>query len=142
MAPPPGPGPTLAIEGQVLSIDEGNATRRMMLGFGAGASEVRTLTQVYEITGGAHRLVEDFYTTARSSLKPGFGPMAGAGGMMGRAVQGAVGAAGIGLATERSQTAEADAQHGARQIARQLAGFFVKQGWISQAQADTLQWDR
>src|SRR5262249_43358578 len=71
----PGAGSTLSVEGQILSIDEGNKTRRLMIGFGAGASEVRTLTQVYQVTGGEHRLVDDFYTTAKSSRKPGLGPM-------------------------------------------------------------------
>jgi Domain of unknown function (DUF4410) len=70
-------GPTLSIEGQILSINEGNKTRRLIIGFGAGASEVRTLTQVYETTGGEYRLVDDFYTTAKSSRKPGVGPMGG-----------------------------------------------------------------
>src|SRR5262249_38985444 len=79
----PGPGSTLSVEGQILSIDEGNKTRRLMIGFGAGASEVRTLTQVYEVTGGEHRLVDDFYTAAKSSRKPGLGPMSGAGAAAG-----------------------------------------------------------
>jgi hypothetical protein len=132
----------LSVEGQILSINEGNKTRRLILGFGAGASEVRTLTQVYEVTGGAHRLVDDFYTTAKSSRKPGFGPMGGAGAAAGRAATSAAVSGGLGLVTERSQTAEADAQHAAREIAKQLAKFFVEQRWITQDQADKLFWDR
>ncbi len=137
----PGAGPTLSIEGQVLSINEGNKTRRLIIGFGAGASEVRTLTQVYEITGGEHRLVDDFYTTVKSSRKPGVGPMGGADAAAGRAVGAAV-AAGIGVASERSQTAEADTKHAARAVAKDLAKFFVEQGWITQEQANKLFWDR
>ena len=132
----PGAGTTLSIEGQVLSINEGNKTRRLIIGFGAGASEVRTLTQVYEVTGGAHRLVDDFYTTAKSSRKPGVGPMGGAGAAAGRAATSAAVSGGVGLASERSQTAEADAQHAAREIAKELAKFFVEQRWITQDQAD------
>ena len=50
-------GPTLSIEGQIVSIDEGNKAKRLVIGLGAGASEVRTLTQVYEVTSGdEHRL--------------------------------------------------------------------------------------
>jgi len=138
----PGPGSTLSVEGQILSIDEGNKTRRLMIGFGAGASEVRTLTQVYEVTGGGHRLVDDFYTTAKSSRKPGLGPMSGAGAAAGRAATTAAASAGIGFASERSQTAEADAQHAAREIAKELAKFFVEQGWITQDAANKLFWDR
>jgi Domain of unknown function (DUF4410) len=136
------PGPILAVEGQILSIDEGNKTRRMMIGLGAGASEVRTLTQVYQVKDGTHDLVEDFYTTAKSSRKPGLGPMAGAGAAAGRAAQSAAVATGVGLATERQQTAEADAKHAARELARSMAKFFVEQRWITQDQADKLFWDR
>ena len=139
----PGAGTTLSIEGQIVSIHEGNKARRMMIGLGAGASEVRTLTQVYEVTNeGGHRLVEDFYTTAKSSRKPGFGPMAGIGAAAGLAASRVALAGGVGAATALSQTVEADVQHGARQIAKDLAKLFVQQGWIGQEQADKLFWDR
>ena len=141
MASPVG-APVLSIEGQIMSINEGNKTRRLVIGLGAGASEVRTLTQVYEMTGdGGHRLVEDFYTTAKSSRKPGFGPMAGMGAAAGLATHAAV-VGGVGVATALSQTVEADVKHGAKQIAKDLAKLFVQQGWITQEQAEKLFWDR
>ena len=136
-------GPTLSIEGQIVSINEGNKAKRLVVGFGAGASEVRTLTQVYEVmSGDGHRLVEDFYTTTKSSRKPGFGPMAGIGTAAGLAASRAALAGGVGVATALSQTVEADVQHGAKQIAKELAKLFVQQGWIAQEQADKLFWDR
>ena len=60
----------MSIEGQFLTIDEGNQTRRLVIGFGAGASHVRIAVQVLETIAGQHRLVEDFYTNAvvRGSL--------------------------------------------------------------------------
>ena len=134
-------GPTLSFEGQIVSINEGNKAKRLLIGLGSGASEVRTLTQVYEVTSGdEHRLVEDFYTTAKSSRKPGFGPMAGMGAVAGLAASRAAVAGGA--ATALSQTVEADIQHGAKQIAKDLAKLFVQQGWIAQEQADKLFWDR
>ena len=136
-------GPTLSIEGQIVSIYEGNKAKRLVVGFGAGASEVRTLTQVYEVTSGdGHRLVEDFYTTAKSSRKPGFGPMAGVGAAAGMAASQMAAAGGLGAATALSQTVQADVEHGAKQIAKELAKLFVEQGWIAQKQADKLFWDR
>src|SRR5262249_44367327 len=80
-------GPALAIEGQFLTIDEGNRTRRLIIGLGAGASHVRVAVQVLETIEGQQRLVEDFYTSARSSRKPGFGPMAGVGAATGAAAR-------------------------------------------------------
>ena len=131
-------GPTLAIEGQFLTIDEGNRTRRLVIGLGAGASQVRVAVQVLETVGGQERLVEDFHTNARSSRKPGFGLMAGAG---------AAGAAtgmttGIGLGTDAllgSQDAESDTRQAAVAITKELALFFARQGWISTEQADRYQ---
>ena len=124
-------GPSLAIEGQFMSVDEGNRMRRMVVGLGAGASEVRTLVQVYETTNEGRRLVEDFYTTVKSSRKPGMGPMVGVGAAAGRAVTSAVVSGGVGLATEHSQTVEGDAAHTAEEIAKVLKKFFAEQGWIA-----------
>jgi len=124
-------GPTLSIEGHFVSVDEGNRLRRMVVGFGAGASEVRTLVQVYETTNEGRRLVEDFYTTVKSSLKPGMGPMAGVGAAAGRAASSAALSGGIGIATERSQGVDGDAKHTAEQITLTLKKFFVEQGWIT-----------
>src|SRR5262245_29649116 len=124
-------GPTLSIEGHFVSVDEGNRLRRMVVGFGAGASEVRTLVQVYETTSEGRRLVEDFYTTVKSSLKPGMGPMAGVGAAAGRAASSAALSGGIGIATERSQGVDGDAKHTAEQITLTLKKFFVEQGWIT-----------
>ena len=136
-------GPTLSIEGQIVSIDEGNKAKRLVIGLGSGASEVGTVTQVYEVTGAdGHRLIEDFYTAAKSSRKPGFGPMAGFGAAAGLAASHVAAAGGVGVATSLSQTVEADVKHGAKQIAKELAKLFVEQGWIAREQADKLFWDR
>src|SRR5262249_48719325 len=130
-------GPTLSIEGEMVSIDEGNKAKRLVVGFGSGASEVRTLTQVYEVTSGdGHHLVEDFYTTVKSSRKPGFGPMAGFGAAAGAAASSVAAAGGVGVATALSQTVEADVKHGAKQIAKEIAKLCVQQGWIAQEQAN------
>jgi hypothetical protein len=128
---PPVAGPVLAIEGQFLSVDEGNRLRRMVIGFGAGASEVRTLVQIYETTAEGRRLVEDFYSTVKSSRKPGMGPMAGVGAASGRAAESAAVATGVGALTARSQTVEGDAKHTADEIAKMLRKFFVEQHWIN-----------
>jgi len=127
----PSAGPTLVVDGQFLSVDEGNRTQRMVIGFGAGASEVRTLVQIYETTNDGRRLVEDFYTTVKSSLKPGMGPMRGAlGAAAGRAAASAAASTGAEVVGMRSQTVEADAKHTADEIAKVLKKFFADQGWV------------
>jgi hypothetical protein len=124
-------GPSLSVEGQFITVEQGNRLRRAVVGFGAGASEVRTLVQVFESTNEGRRLIEDFYVTVKSSRKPGFGPMAGAGAAAGRAATSAVVSGTMGLATAHSQTVEADAKHTANEITKVLKGFFAEQGWIT-----------
>jgi hypothetical protein len=132
----PAGGSTLSIEGHILSIDEGNPTRRMVIGLGAGSSEVRTLVQVYTATSGGRRLVEDFYTTVKSSLKPGMAETMGAGAAAGRVAESAAVSVGVTALTAHSQTVEGDAEAAAKAIAKQLAKFFVQQGWIPPGQGE------
>jgi hypothetical protein len=134
-APPGVAGPTLSIEGQFLTIDEGNRTRRLLIGLGAGASHVRVAVQVFEAVSGEQRLVEDFYTNAQSSRKPGFGPMAGVGAATGAAAE--TTAAGVGAGVVMGpQDAENDTKRAAVAVTKQLAQFFAKQGWITSEQAE------
>jgi hypothetical protein len=128
-------GPSLAVEGQFLTVDQGNRLRRMVIGFGAGATEVRTLVQIYETTNEGRRLVEDFYTTVKSSRKPGMGPMVGVGAAAGTVATSAAVSTGVGVFSELSQTVEGDAKHTAEEIAKVLKKFFAEQGWISPEQA-------
>ena len=123
-------GPSLQIEGQFLTVDQGNRLRRAVIGFGAGASEVRTMVQVFETTNEGQRLVEDFYTTAKSSRKPGFGPMAGAGAAVGTVAASVAVSSGVSIATAHSQTVEGDAKATADEIVKALKKFFAEQGWI------------
>lgn len=129
------PGPTIAqrpltIEGQFLSIDEGNRIRRMAIGFGLGGTEVRTKVQVYKGTAPGV-LLEEFETKAESSKKPGMGPMAGVGMAATGAASAAAVSGGVGAATEFNQTVEGDARRTAREIAKKLSHFFAGQGWIA-----------
>jgi len=68
--------------------------------------------------------------------------MAGIGAAAGLAASHVAVAGGVGAASTLSQTVEADVQHGARQIAKELAKFFLQEGWIAQEQYDKLFWDR
>lgn len=123
-------GNDLVIEGQFLNIQEGNRLRRTVVGFGAGASEVKALVQVYQGVGSHRKLIKEFEATAESSRKPGMGPLTGVGAAAGRAAQSAAisGATGIGMETR--QTAEADANRMAKEIVKSLSEFFRSQGWI------------
>ena len=124
---------TIGIEGQFISIDEGNRFRRMIIGFGLGKEEVRTLVQVYAGMDGGQSIVQQFETTAESSKMPGMGPMMG----IGAAARGAAGLAtaagvsgGLHTAGEFRESVEAEARRTADALVKRLAQFFAAQGWI------------
>jgi hypothetical protein len=122
---------TLAIEGQFVSIDEGNRLRRRVIGLGAGATEVKTHIQVYSMTPASRKLIQEFETSAQSSKKPGMAETMGVGAAARGAQAVAVGA-GVGVASEYADTVEADARRTAKAVAEKLAQFFASEGWISE----------
>ncbi|WP_447973699.1 DUF4410 domain-containing protein [Nitrospira sp. Kam-Ns4a] len=75
---PEGDG-VLSITGAFLSIDEGNRARRLVIGFGAGGTAVKTRVVATLGTRSGPLLLQQFETVAESSKRPGMGPMAGMG---------------------------------------------------------------
>jgi hypothetical protein len=122
------PQGTLAIDGQFVSIDEGNRARRLVIGFGVGGTEVTTHVQVYMGRPTGAVLVQEFETKGESSKKPGAAVTMGAGAAVGAGV--AVGGAASG-ALETQAGVEADARRTARALAKQLEELFTRQGWIT-----------
>jgi hypothetical protein len=123
-------GQDLLIDGQFLTVDEGNPLRRLVVGFGTGASMVQTQVQVYQ--GQEARKLMEFTTQADSGKMPGAAPSLGAGA----AAQGGVtagmvvaNAAVSGVKSYKSDVARMAASSG-DQAARYLSEFFAKQGWI------------
>jgi hypothetical protein len=128
---PPGAGNILEIEGQFLSIDEGNRAERVIIGFGLGRTSVKANVQVYDAAATGRRVVEKFATDAKSGSKPGMALFVGAGALMGHAAVSALVSGGVSAASEKfSANVEADAKRTAKDIAKQLGEFFVRQEWI------------
>lgn len=128
--PPVSPRNTLLIEGQFVSIDEGNQTARVIIGLGAGRTEVKTYVQVYEVTPQGRRLLEEFETDAKSGRKPGMAETMGAGAAMGHVATSAVLSTGLAAASETfGANVEADAERTAKEVANKLSEFFERQGW-------------
>jgi hypothetical protein len=128
---PPVAGNILEIDGQFLSIDEGNRTERVIIGFGLGRTDVKTNVQVYDATATDRRIVEKFITTAKSGRKPGMAVFVGAGALAGHAAVSTLVSGGVSAASEKfSANVEADAKRTANDIAKKLGQFFVEQEWI------------
>jgi hypothetical protein len=117
----------LAIEGYFLSIDEGNRTERVVIGLGAGRTDVQAEVAVYQSCLLRERLAVD----AKSGLKPGMAETMGAGAAAGNLATSAVMSAGMAGASETfGADVEADAARAAKKIAERLKVFFAREGWI------------
>ncbi len=128
---PPGVGTGLVIRGQFVGVDEGNRTERVALGLGAGRSDVRVRTQVFEVTpGGGSRLADEIEVDAKSGLQPGMAETMGVGALAGHLVTATLVSGGLQVADEELGTSVvADADRASKGITKQLASFFAQQGW-------------
>lgn len=120
----------LVIDGQFMTVDEGNPLNRFVVGFGSGASLVQARVQLYQAPD--QRLLMEFTTQSDSGKMPGAAPTLG----VGAAAQGGVtagmaasNAAVSGVRSYNSEVARMAASSG-EQAARYLSEFFAKQGWI------------
>ena len=120
----------LLIDGEFLDVDEGNRLRRLVIGFGIGASRVATEVDVYH--GAGRRKLLDFRTHSDSGMMPGAAATMGAGAAVegGVTVGMAAGAAAMGTVKEYHSEIERMAAHSADQAVAYLSEFFAKQGWI------------
>lgn len=121
----------LRIEGAFLSIDEGNRARRLVVGFGAGGTSVKTRVHVSFGTLSGPLKVAEFETVAESSKRPGIGPMAGVGAAATSAASAAAVSGVTGAASELNQEVAGGARRTAKEIAKTLSQFFAGQEWIS-----------
>lgn len=121
----------LIVAGEILSIDEGNRTRRNLIGLGAGRSAVEARADVYYNPANAEpRFVESFAADAESGRKPGAVETMGAGAATGRIAESAAVNVGSDIAPALSGDVTADGERMAKAIAKRLGAFFVSQGWI------------
>jgi len=122
----------IVIRGYLVSFDEGDAKKRIAIGFGSGASDLKVA-------------VEGFQVTARGLRKLGGGSSDAGGGKAPGAAMGAVAlvathnplglivGTGVKVHGEKSgsSTVEGRAKQEAKEIADQLKKRFQEQGWIS-----------
>lgn len=132
--PVPGlPVPNVVVEGHVLSVDQGNRTRRTLIGFGAGQSQVVVEIQVYFRDGvGSPRLIDQFESAAESPRTPGAAATMGAGAAAARAAEAAA-ASGVmrNVSEARSADTGAEGRRIGDALALRLGRLFVELGWVS-----------
>ena len=116
-------GSNLVVTGEFVAINEGDETKRIMIGFGRGASDIKTHVTVSSVTQGHPTVVLELNLSSESGKKPGALATMGVGSL-------AVGAAAGGVSDRKSKV-EADASRMAKLVAKQLEAFMADQKWIS-----------
>ncbi|MGH9885656.1 MAG: DUF4410 domain-containing protein [bacterium] len=125
-------GNVMVLEGQLVSINEGNQAERIAIGLGAGASDVESRVQLYTTAPDGLKVVETFTTSMKSGYMPGMAETMGAGAIGGHlAVAVAAGTALHGVSEKLSADVDAEAQRTGKAIAKQLRGYFQTQGWVA-----------
>jgi len=120
------------VDGNVLSIDEGNRAKRVVVGFGAGASKVEASVALSYLSAGTDaRELARFHASGNSGYAPGMLATGGAGAAAGAATSVAVSGGTQVIRESNGTTVSADAQGISEKIAAQLREIFVKQGWVA-----------
>jgi hypothetical protein len=116
------PANTLMVQGEFTIVNEGNKSKRVMIGFGRGASDVQAHVTVWLTTKTQPIVLSEFNLKSASGKKPGAAVSMGV-GSAGAAV--AAGSAG-----DRKATVQADASRMATAVAKQIETLMVAQKWI------------
>lgn len=61
----------LAINGQILTVDEGSRAKRVLIGFGSGRSRLSSVAQLHGNTDAGIATLWEYQNTAASGAKPG-----------------------------------------------------------------------
>lgn len=131
--PVPSTGNDVLIMGQLVSVDQGNAAERMIIGLGAGRSQVEAHAQVYETVAGKRVDIESMTGSAKSGLTPGAAETMGVGALAGHLLVSTAVTAGAQIANQDlSANVDAEAGRLGDDLANNLKSLFLKQGWIGQ----------
>jgi hypothetical protein len=128
--PPPRPD-DIVLRGYFVSVDEGRAGRRVLVGFGSGAAELRTAVEGYQMTAQGLRPLGRGEVKSEGGKLPGMvlpaAVLAATASPIGLIVGGTAKATGE---VTGSETIEGAADRTAEEIAAQLRTAAEEQGWI------------
>ena len=128
--PPPRPD-DIVLRGYFVSVDEGRVGRRVLVGFGSGAAELRTAVEGYQMTAQGLRPLGRGEVRSEGGKLPGMvlpaAVLAATASPIGLIVGGTAKATGE---VTGSETIEGAADRTAEEIAAQLRTAAEEQGWI------------
>ncbi|MGB7971319.1 MAG: DUF4410 domain-containing protein [Candidatus Deferrimicrobiaceae bacterium] len=122
----------LVIRGYIISFVEGDATKRVAIGFGSGSSDIKVAVEGFQVTDQGLRKLGGGSSDASGSKTPG-GAMGAATLLATHNPLGLIVSTGTKVYGEKSgsSTVEGRAKQSAKEIADQLKKRFQEQGWIS-----------
>lgn len=122
----------LLVQGQIVSVDQGNKRRRLLIGLGAGKSSAAASAQIYYVSNPAQpELLQAFSGTADSGRMPGAAETMGAGAAADRlATSAATTAATHAGGMMHSSDDAVNADHLGEALAKQIAQYAVGKGWL------------
>lgn len=131
-AAPPAQGRSVLVVGQIVSIDQGSEAERVLIGLGAGSSDVQARVQVYERINGQTIPLETLSGSSDSGYAPGAAETMGVGALTGHLLVSGVITASSQVANQTlGANVEAEAGRLADKVAGKLQPLFVAQGWIA-----------
>jgi hypothetical protein len=122
-------GPALVIEGEFTSITPGNSRKRIIVGFGRGASDLKTHVIISEVANGNRTVLLECNINSQSGKQPGAILSTSGTGF-------AVGVATGHFEDKRSSTVQADASRMAKLVSKQTRTIMIAQRWIAKSSAD------
>jgi hypothetical protein len=119
----------LVVMGQFVRIDEGSKTQRFVIGFGLGATELRTQVEIFQVTAAGWQPVQQFDTVAAGSRLPGAAFFVAGGAAAGTVATSAIISSGVGVLRELRASIDADAGRTSEEITQKLSALSSAQGW-------------
>ena len=119
------------IEGYFVTVDEGSRLQRVLIGFGAGAAELRTLVEVYQMTDSGLRDLGFVEIEAEGGKMPGMVVPLGVGAATDNVLRSAAIGGGISVVKEVGpETLDAAAERTAEEISGRIKASYEKRGWL------------
>jgi hypothetical protein len=129
---PVGDRNSLVVDGEFTDISEGNRLRRLVIGFGMGASTLDTSVHVYQHSESGSQPLTDFTTHADSGKMPGAAILGPAGAAAGGSAAVIVGAnAAMGGAKTYTSATDYLADKTASQITDVVTQYYAQRGWAT-----------
>jgi len=116
----------IVLRGHFLMIEEGNRVARMVIGFGAGATELRVAVQVYQADEWGLRRIVQAEASAKGNKMPGMAVPVGAGAAMGNVARSAAISGGMNVVQEVTGGLDSDAGRLAGELAKRAEVFYKR----------------